>query len=1631
MIDISIEEDVEKAIKEIGRRIAYDNIINEEISADYLRFDILEKKLAESRILITKLEPTAKSIIITLTSRDASVSAIKEALDAINNPSILKFDPEKISLDIDGNQADNSKEKLDFLYIKTCLLSLPFNFLKEITVKNIIERFDYDENEFIFKEFFRMLACGGKLYIEMIDSFFYYQFLNQSQQNRFDCLNDIELLNNNEKEAIENKYNFYSNEIEFNYLIKKYHTYSFYTNEVLKSYLECCGFSSVMPSVSVEDYTPGKIKIDTIKPGLSEFTAEPKKVLIKVDSRKFKDLLRFSVFIRDIHNKYNNWSLYLTSNYYEFFDNNIYLKYCSNEIPPEKFDYVILLDDPCILPDIQYKLKYLDSKKADIFFDDKNKLAAQKFLKKFGISIENNDNFIILDEKYINDFEKNEIIQKVRKDFPYLFFNENNNDVKILYSSIFFEVFDDGFGSNIENFKYKDIIYAFYSSSFYAGADFCYDLASELHIPAYEKVTKQYNYKRVNDFDIKENLFDISIIIPIFNNFKYTENCLNSIFKNHPLASFEIIVVNNGSTDATKEYLEKYSNISNVTIINNEHNLGFAKSCNQAARIAGSNYLLFLNNDTYVLKGAIDELYNSINIQELNYKDYNNDNLNSQTNDFHRKIGIAGSLLLYPDNRIQHAGVVFENRGIAYHTYKTGEIYDCKNLDYKNGVYLRRYNAVTAACIIIKRELFINLGLFDEIFINGFEDVDLCLKVRQVGFDIILNPKSMLYHYEEKTHGRKRHELENQFNFQNKWRFKFQGDDYIHNELDGLKIIYDFKSGSISYLSKNNIKQAEYEIDRLISLYDYNKALSICDEVLSVDNYNLPIYKKKVKMKKYLNLQGKDEKILLDLNQDKIYQMWIKHNEPNNDELNRQCSTKFKLNPKISIIMPVYNTPEDYLRKAIESVINQTYFNWELCITDDASTKFHIKKVLEYYKKKDKRIKIIYRTKNGHITKASNDALFIATGDYLALLDHDDELHKTALFYVVKVINDYPEAKLIYSDEDKLDINGNRIFPYFKSDYNPDLFLSQNMISHLGVYKRSIIEEVGGFREGYEGSQDYDLALRFIEKIKYYEIRHIPRVLYHWRMINGSTAINVNNKPYAVNSARRAVQEHLDRLNIKAKVVEAPLLPVYNRVIYDIELNPFISIMISIRYGYKMIKGLLESVMEKTLYKNYEIVIINMDSGDKNTIEYLNLIKKENKIKVVDYNKPFNHSAMINYAVEFAKGEVLVILNDDMKVINGDWLRELVSHAMRKDIGVAGAKVLYVDDTIKHAGVVFSSDAIQYVFRKLKKEDFGYSGKINLLQNYSVVSGGCMAVKKKLYEETKGMDENLTSELNVLDFCLKLKKLGYFNVYTPYTMLYDCGQEIKNNNNMENEHESLKKEIDYFKVKWGKDLQNDFAYNPNLDIFNKGFETTMDNIMKSGQPKEYPVIYDYNYYHYYHTSLGPIPYDRTYPQWLEFFRNIADRITKDIRPKTVLDVGCAKGFLVESLRDRGVEAFGIDISEYAIKEVRDDIKKYCQVASATEKFDNKYDLITCIEVLEHLNEEDGQKAIENICQSTDDVIFSSTPDDFVEKTHINVQPVSYWIDSFAKRGFYIDSGYNCSFLTEYAMRFRNRFSFKY
>jgi glycosyltransferase involved in cell wall biosynthesis len=661
-----------------------------------------------------------------------------------------------------------------------------------------------------------------------------------------------------------------------------------------------------------------------------------------------------------------------------------------------------------------------------------------------------------------------------------------------------------------------------------------------------------------------------------------------------------------------------------------------------------------------------------------------------------------------------------------------------------------------------------------------------------------------------------------------------------------LFISNKFKNDISKYIiSLNSFQSIEREIENLISNNKYEEALKLCSDILKLNEYNIRIYKKITDIKRSFdtfesqkdiksllyekekllfayrtlinNIAKHNKDIKVSSEQNETYQIWIKYNEPSITELEKQRTFIFKFKPKISIIMPTYNTPREYLIKAIESVISQTYQNWELCIADDASTEIHVKEILKYYKEKDERIKVIYRTENGHISKASNSALSISTGDYIALLDHDDELPESALFFAVKEINEHLDAKLIYSDEDKLYFDGSRVMPYFKSDWNPDLFLSQNMINHLAVYKKSIVDEIGGFREGYEGSQDYDLALRFIEKIKYSEIRHIPRTLYHWRMTEGSTAVNVGNKSYALIAARKAIQEHLDRMHIKAKAVEAPLMPMWNRVIYYIDKNSLASIIIPTYNGYGILKNCIDSIIEKTSYKNYEIIVVNNNSTDEQTIKYLEYINALDNIKVIDYNKPFNYSAINNFAVKSAKGDILVLLNNDTEVINDDWLRELVSHALRPEIGAVGAKLLYQDNTIQHAGVVIDKfGGPLHVFRGLNRDDAGYSGRANLLQNYSAVTGACTAIRRKLYVDSGGMDENLTIAYNDIDFCLKIMKSGYYNVYTPYAILYHYESITRGYDDTKEKKLRLKKELDYLINKWGLMFESDFAYNINL-----------------------------------------------------------------------------------------------------------------------------------------------------------------------------------------------------------------------
>lgn len=538
---------------------------------------------------------------------------------------------------------------------------------------------------------------------------------------------------------------------------------------------------------------------------------------------------------------------------------------------------------------------------------------------------------------------------------------------------------------------------------------------------------------------------------------------------------------------------------------------------------------------------------------------------------------------------------------------------------------------------------------------------------------------------------------------------------------------------------------------------------------------------------------------------------------PSEFELLRECSKKLKHQPLFSIIMPVYNPPLIYLKKAIDSVIKQPYFNWELCIADDCSSNKNVKKILTEYQEKDKRIKVVYRKENGHISEASNSALQIAQGEFIVLLDQDDQLSTHALYLVAEAINKNPGAALIYSDEDKIDEEDNRFDPYFKSDWNPDLFMGQNMISHLGVYKKSIVKEIGGFRKGFEGSQDYDLALRFIQKIKSSQIIHIPHVLYHWRAVSGSTAVSTDNKEYAYTAGLNALNSFIRDQNLNAKV-----LPNNNysyRVKWNLPDMPKVSIVIPTKDKAGVLSVCVDSILQKTNYSNYEIIIVDNNSAEVESIElFSSFIKKDSRVSVVQYNRPFNFSAIINYGVSKSTGEVLVILNNDTEVINEDWLEELVSHTMRKEIGAVGAKLLYPNGCIQHAGVIlYENHPGIHIYQKRKENDPGYFNRLNLVQNYSAVTAACLAVKKELFELVGGLDEqNLSIAYNDVDFCLKLREKGFYNLWTPFSMLYHHESLSRDDDFDERNIERFKKEHAYMLRKWKKFISNDSYFSPNL-----------------------------------------------------------------------------------------------------------------------------------------------------------------------------------------------------------------------
>ena len=521
----------------------------------------------------------------------------------------------------------------------------------------------------------------------------------------------------------------------------------------------------------------------------------------------------------------------------------------------------------------------------------------------------------------------------------------------------------------------------------------------------------------------------------------------------------------------------------------------------------------------------------------------------------------------------------------------------------------------------------------------------------------------------------------------------------------------------------------------------------------------------------------------------------------------------------ISIILPVYNTPERWLRSCINSVLNQLYPHWELCIADDASTDPEVRSVLQDYAARDKRIKVTYRSENGHISAASNSALELATGEYVALLDHDDELAEHALYHVARSLQEHPEARLLYSDEDKIDENGTRFDPYFKPDWNEELILCQNMVSHLGVYSRSKILEVGGFREGYEGSQDHDLALRISAQIDAREIYHIPKVLYHWRSIQGSTARSVEEKSYVVDAAKRAVEDHLKQKKIDATVTGS--LGGYLRVRYELPENvPMVSLVMPTRNRVDLLKISAESILRRTDYPNFELIIVDNQSDDEITIDWLaDLSRRDHRVRILKYDKPFNFSAINNFATQYAKGSVIGLVNNDIEVTSPGWLSEMVSHVAHQHVGAVGAKLYYPDGKIQHAGVLLGFGGIAgHAYCGQPHDHGGQMGRAQLVQCMSAVTAACLLVRKSVYEEVGGLNEDLRIAFNDVDFCMRINRAGYRNVWTPHAELIHHESASRGKEDTPGKLRRFHSEVALMKEIWGDALVRDPAYNTNLSL---------------------------------------------------------------------------------------------------------------------------------------------------------------------------------------------------------------------
>ena len=540
----------------------------------------------------------------------------------------------------------------------------------------------------------------------------------------------------------------------------------------------------------------------------------------------------------------------------------------------------------------------------------------------------------------------------------------------------------------------------------------------------------------------------------------------------------------------------------------------------------------------------------------------------------------------------------------------------------------------------------------------------------------------------------------------------------------------------------------------------------------------------------------------------KEYLKWFENNS-----LEVENRKNFKYKPLISFIVPTYNVSRDLLSKCLDSLLEQTYQNFEICIADDNSPNPETRETIEEYKKKSDKIHVVYRKKNGMISEASNSAIKISRGEFIVLVDNDDVVEKEALYYIVEVLNKDKDIDMIYTDEDKIDFRGRYMEPHFKPDYSPDTLMGVNYICHLCCLRKSIVEELGGFRKKYDGAQDYDLFLRFTEKTK--KIYHIEKVLYHWRQTTTSTAGGLDNKSYAYTAGANALKDALKRRGLKGEVMPNPRVSTY-LVKYG-NSNELISIIIPIKDAADVTRRCIDSIYNKSTYRNFEIILIDNNSSQDETFAMIKEYEeKYDNFRSIRLECEFNYSYINNQGVKEARGDYILFLNNDTEVITPDFLEYMLGYARLEHAGCVGVKLLYPDKLVQHAGVVLGYGGVAgHIYVTASREDNGLFGRLVMPYNYSAVTAACLKIKKAKFEKVSGFDENLKVALNDVDLNLKLLDSGYYNVCLSNVELMHYESKSRGYEASSEKHQRFLKEQEYVKKKWGKILERDKFFSKN------------------------------------------------------------------------------------------------------------------------------------------------------------------------------------------------------------------------